>query len=184
MLSCERCYIVQRADRRFRMEGASLAASLILHQQLDHPASPPLFHAAIFLSAPLPFSRHLNHGIDCRVYFSIPHPEPLPGRPTAIPAYLIPSDAFFLQSESNDSFYQMFHFTVDEARIAIPTAHVFGRRDALWRTHAKDLVEMCGGKDADGVYVHEHDGAHEIPKDEVEEICDVIENAVAKAALA
>lgn len=46
-----------------------------------------------------------------------------------------------------------------------------------------DLVEMSGGKGASGVYVYEHDGGHEIPRDEVEEICDVIEMAVAKVVL-
>ena len=77
----------------------------------------------------------------------------------------------------------MFHYTADKARIAIPTAHVFGRRDGLWGRHATDLVEMCGGKEAPGVYVYEHGEGHEIPRDEAEEICEVIEMAIAKMML-
>ena len=46
-----------------------------------------------------------------------------------------------------------------------------------------DLVEMCGDKRTCGAYVYEHDGGHEIPRDEAENICDIIEMAVAKMIL-
>jgi hypothetical protein len=156
-----------------------MAASLILHHQLSNPSSPPLFRAAIFLCAPLPFSSSLSYGIDSRAYFGVRNPSQNIRRPTVIPNYLIPSDAEYLKPEGVNPFYQMFHYSVDEVRINIPTAHVYGRRDKLWRTHAMDLVKMCGR----GAFVYEHDGAHNIPRDEAYEICDVIEMAVAKAAL-
>jgi pimeloyl-ACP methyl ester carboxylesterase len=76
-------------------------------------------------------------------------------------------------------FYQMFHHTADEVRINIPTAHVYGRYDP-WRMHSKDLVKLCRDEAA---YVYEHDGGHEIPRDNTEDICDVIEMAVLRAIL-
>ncbi|KAK1826481.1 serine hydrolase-domain-containing protein [Podospora conica] len=73
--------------------------------------------------------------------------------------------------ESGELYYQMFHASVDKVRIGIPTAHAYGRKDP-WREHSRDLVELCGGR----TWTYEHDGGHEIPKDEREEICDVIES--------
>ena len=39
-------------------QGASLAASLLLQRQLDHPSEPPQFQFAIFICGLLPFSTH------------------------------------------------------------------------------------------------------------------------------
>ena len=75
-------------------------------------------------------------------------------------------------------FYNMFHATVDNARISIPTAHIYGHRDT-WRQHSLDLMKLCVGN----VVAFEHDGGHEVPKEASEMICDVVEEVVACAGL-
>lgn len=304
-------------------QGAAVAASLLLHHELDRQAGKsktttagPPFRAAVFMCSPLPFSASLAHGIDARSYFGVgrqPSLEDLgfePGRPTTVPAALIPADQRFLtpdeaelgwyagkesygqdchrrrssaflplpspaeapvaeapaaealatalgaaalrvsqgdngritsQSDSGSSsvadrstassspaaaaspfsppsgpassantrsstppppgstkdaargpFYQMFHTSSDPAiRIPVPTAHILGRQDKLWREHSRELVKLCAEKPAMapggnvGRYVYEFDGGHEIPCDEgdVEVICDVIESVAARAGL-
>lgn len=86
-------------------------------------------------------------------------------------------------------FYQMFHPTSDpEIKIDIPTAHIIGKRDLLWRNHSLDLVNMCSFRDNGGTnssvlrYVYEFNGGHEVPKDEAEiaDVCDIIEMLVSK----
>jgi hypothetical protein len=58
--------------------------------------------AAIFICSPLPFARTLDHGLDCREHFNVPHTEALPiVRPTRVPQHLIP-DAYFLRNCSSD----------------------------------------------------------------------------------
>ena len=54
--------------------------------------------AAIFICSPLPFAKTLDHGLDCREHFNVPHTEALPvARPTRVPQHLIP-DAYFLRN--------------------------------------------------------------------------------------
>lgn len=227
-------------------QGAALAASLILHHQMEHPSEPPLFRAAIFICAPLPFACSPNHGIDVRKYFGVEVPEPLStDRPTTVPARLIPAPSLvksdravdhssksdsdsdsdsnsdsnssnngsdvtstasrsgrstpFSKSSTNpsqaslstgfvafkptaaeptSSFYNMFHATADSIRIVIPTAHIYGLRDA-WRPHSLDLAMLCAGP----VVAFQHDGGHEVPRAASEMICDAVEEIVACAGL-
>lgn len=77
----------------------------------------------------------------------------------------------------NGPFYNMFHASVDTLRIAIPTAHIYGRQDS-WRHHSLDLIALC-----EEPVAFEHDGGHEVPSSASEQICDVIEEVVAKAGL-
>jgi hypothetical protein len=70
----------------------------------------------------------------------------------------------------------MFYQGVDAARISIPTAHVYGQKD-IWRLHSIELLELC---DCESAVAFEHDGGHEIPKENIEDICDAIESVVAK----
>ena len=72
----------------------------------------------------------------------------------------------------------MFHSDADNVRITIPIAHIYGRRDK-WRLHGADLVKLC---DQDCTSVFEHDYGHEIPRSVSEEVCDVIETVISKAA--
>ena len=79
-----------------RLQGAALAASYLLHAQLEGRPAP--VQAAIFICSPLPFARTLDHGLDCREHFNVPHTEALPiVRPTRVPQHLIP-DAYFLRN--------------------------------------------------------------------------------------
>lgn len=73
------------------------------------------------------------------------------------------------------SFYQMFHATVDDVRISIPSAHIIGARDE-WRLHSLDTAKLC---QRESVTVVEHHGGHEIPRDFAEDLCDVVETIVA-----
>lgn len=165
---------------------------------MSPPGADPLFRAAIFICSPVPFSSDLEYGVDARTYFGTPvrRPNPVrPGCPTTIPPYLICESRYLrgeerLQKEkqqkrvsgnfekvlspkhlSKESWYQMFHHTVDGVRISIPTAHVYGFRDQ-WRLHSRDLVQLC---DEGTANVFEHEGGHEIPKDASEDICTLIE---------
>ncbi|KAK0702402.1 serine hydrolase FSH [Lasiosphaeris hirsuta] len=196
-------------------QGASIAASLLVHHQLDNPPStPPLFRAAIFICSPLPFSRCLSYGYNTRGYFGLRATiKGVESRPAKVPDYLIPQDNeyfdYFLKPEighwpESDSsteeddddydnqdrfcstvhkgcrklgvtlYYQMFHASVDDVQIPIPTAHIYGRSDP-WRPHSVDLIGLC---DIGKVRTYQHDGGHEIPRDESEEICDTIESTL------
>ncbi|KAI9842019.1 MAG: hypothetical protein M1837_007515 [Sclerophora amabilis] len=82
-------------------QGASLAASMILHHQIERPSEPPLFRVAIFICSPLPFSSGLHHGIDARTYFGLKATKPLSTcRPTKVPEYLIPKDPYFMRGDN------------------------------------------------------------------------------------
>lgn len=225
---------------------------MILHHQMEHPSEPPLFQAAIFICAPLPFACSPNHGIDVRKYFGVEASEPLGfNRPTIVPARLMPvpspvkkdravdadtkpSSKSYIDSDSDSEsnsdsnssksgsamtspasssgtstpllknsvipsqaslstgfvafkpttaepaspFYNMFHATADSARIFIPTAHIYGLRDA-WRPHSLDLATLCAGP----VVTFQHDGGHEVPREASEMICDAVEEVAACAEL-
>lgn len=176
---------------------------MILHHQIEHPDKPPLFRAAIFLCSPLPFSLSLHHGVDVRQYFGVPTSQPLsPARPLEVPENLIP-ESYYLQQNGKESngnkfasasltdgfkppgvetggdeggpYYNMFHPSVDMQRIAIPTAHIYGQKDS-WRFHSLDLIAFCKRP-----ITFQHDGGHEIPRSASEEICDTIEELMARA---
>ncbi|MCJ1396152.1 hypothetical protein MMC18_009041 [Xylographa bjoerkii] len=167
-------------------QGAAVAASIILHHQLEHPLQRSLFRVAIFFCSPLPFAHSLDYGIDTRTYFGVEGTAPSrDGCPTIVPKHLI-TDAAYLRVEeecpdvqgTQEIHYQMFHPSVDDFRIEIPTAHIFGLRDP-WYLHSGDVLKLCL---RDRASVFEHDYGHEVPRFLNEEICDVIETAVARAA--
>lgn len=168
-------------------QGAALAASLLLHQRIEDPKAEPWFKAAMFICSPLPFSSYTEYGVDVRKYFGV-QGLPLPSnRPATVADYLV-ADAYFRRNEKDlgeadcgdgDQFYNMFHPSVDEVRINIPTAHIYGRKDS-WRRHSMDLVGLC---DPHQVLRFEHDGGHEVPRGASEEICDLYEEVVARAGL-
>ena len=164
-------------------QGAALAASMILHDEIA--GRTPIFRMAIFICSPVPFSYSLQYGIDTRTYFGLQADAPIrPGCPCKVPEYLITDKAYLQGEEGEDdvsaTYYQMFHPTVDTVRINIPTAHIYGRKDP-WRRHSLDLVRLCR---KEGTSVYEHSSGHVIPKqdDEEEEMCNVIETAMASIA--
>ena len=79
---------------------------MILHHQLAHPPPskhPPLFHTAIFMGSPMPFSYSIEHGIDTRLYSGLEAPEPArPSCPDKVPAYLLTDPAYLNGEEEND----------------------------------------------------------------------------------
>ncbi len=168
-----------------------MAGSMILHHQLENAPS-PLFRFAIFIASPIPFSKTLDYGIDTRRYFGMPPTEQTQparlGCPTEIPSYLV-TDKSYLRGEAElegkplssmgDTYYQMFHSSVDSFRIHIPVAHIYGRLDP-WYRHSVDLVGLCE-KNLSSVL--EHEGGHDVPRDMSEEMCDLVENTVAQAGL-
>ena len=184
-------------------QGAALAASILLHHTLEHPDEPPLFKAAFFISAPLPFSRDLEHGIDVRSYFDIDASKPLPtNRPTVPPDFLIPqrgasngaagagakvADVTFgfetadkhVTADEGGPFYNIFHPTVDEVRISIPTGHVYGKKDP-WRKHSLELMDFCRRS---SMVRLEHDGGHEIPRDAGDDIAELFDELLTMAGL-
>ncbi len=123
-----------------------------------------------------------------RQYFGLPLVGPST-RPTVMPDYLYMAKQY-LRNESEtdgksladlkDTYYQMFHATVDEVRIQIPTGHVYGRADPWFRNcmdsgraHARKLCSVLA-----------HDGGHIIPRPMSEDICDLIEDTVDEGTLA
>lgn len=180
-----RCYVESIND----YQGAAVAASYLLHDQLSRPpTTAPIFKAAVLISSPLPFSYSLDHGIDSRTYFGI-SPVPLltrHSRPvrTTVPPHLQTNPAYLRgvdelkEFPEKEIYYQMFHPENDEVRIKIPTAHVFGRRD-VWYMHCLDVLGLCDGA---GKVVLEHGGGHEIPwgNGGELEVCEVIEEVMAR----
>ncbi|KAI9642735.1 hypothetical protein NHQ30_008466 [Ciborinia camelliae] len=173
-------------------QGAAVAASIMLQHQLSNPPhTPPIFKAGIFISSPLPFSPTLDHGIDTRSYFGIPSERPITrlhnssSRPicTKVPAHLKTNPAYLRGRDelkelaASEIFYQMFHPENDEARIPVPTAHIYGSADP-WFLHSMDVMGLCDGRK---VAVLEHQYGHEIPRVLSGEICDVIETTMIRA---
>ncbi|KAI0387172.1 serine hydrolase FSH [Hypomontagnella monticulosa] len=172
----------------------------------DSPSHPRLCRAAIFMCSPLPFSKSLKYGTDVRRHFGItaaPLSSELqraaPHTSTTFPGTLMPSGRYlkpdqaelvgYLDKEEGGGigpFYQMFHSDADSLpRLSVPTVHVIGRFDQLWRNHSRELVKMCIPLDRDCAaqrWVYEFEGGHEIPKDEEEiaDICDMIKELVEK----
>lgn len=78
---------------------------------------------------------------------------------------------------SEGPYYNMFHPSVDQVRISLPTAHLYGAGDP-WKRHSIDFAEMCTQK-----VTLKHGGGHEIPQSASEDICDLIEELAAMAGL-
>lgn len=71
---------------------------------------------------------------------------------------------------------QRFHPAVDKQRIAIPTAHIYGRRDPYYN-QSLDLIKLCESK---WVSRFEHSEGHNVPRASsvTRGIVDAIEKAV------
>lgn len=82
-------------------QGAALAASMLLHHILEHPSEAPLFKAAIFICAPLPFAKNKGLGIDVRAYFGVPVPSQKHSGLTIVDPSLVP-EKYFLRRDDGD----------------------------------------------------------------------------------
>ncbi|KZF19814.1 hypothetical protein L228DRAFT_250240 [Xylona heveae TC161] len=151
-------------------QGAALAASFLLHHQIEHPYIPPPFRLAIFVCASLPFSISPNHGLDVTDYYAAT------GDTTAADLDYLKSFTKYdgLQSDftgtaelgKDETAFGprifRFHPHLDEIRIEIPTVHVYGRQDHYY-AQSKYLVELCESID-DRVFTYEHPFGHLVPK--------------------
>ncbi|GME49769.1 hypothetical protein L6R40_004260 [Neofusicoccum parvum] len=164
-------------------QGAALAASVMLRYELAGEVPP--FKFAILMGSALPFSETTNHGIDLRVPFQSTIMRPITS--PHVPEHLVPgstpgnkkagvTEGFKLIPHQAEAFYQMYHPSMDEVRIKVPSVHVIGAKDK-YRLQSLDLVHLCAKETA---LVLEHPGGHEMPpRDMAEDLCDLIETAVA-----
>jgi hypothetical protein len=167
--------------------------------------------AAIFICSPLPFSRTLDHGLDCRKHFNVPHTEALPVvRPTQVPQHLIP-DAYFLRNCSSDEgkSHKSVHLPRTDSGVSLvaedfsenapskasgPYYNMFhpscdSVRLALPTAHIYGASDSWRGHGLDLLKLcanarsFQHDGGHEIPQYASEEICDLIEDLTIRAGV-
>ncbi|KAH7056931.1 serine hydrolase FSH, partial [Macrophomina phaseolina] len=145
-------------------QGAALAASIMLRHEAAGAASP--FKFAVFMGSALPCSESTSRGIDLRIPFGCVAKTPT--TTTQIPEHLLagptPDDSRASVTERfklgrGESFYQMYHPSVDEVRIRSPTVHVIGAQDK-WRLQSFDLIGLCAKENA---FVLEHPLGHEMP---------------------
>ncbi|KAF2843599.1 hypothetical protein M501DRAFT_919338, partial [Patellaria atrata CBS 101060] len=145
-------------------KGAAPAASILLHHEIEHPELSP-FKATIFICSSLPFSRSVHWDYLIADKYFLRDDDDLSSSSGSEPE----SDASGSNSEServtvkckDGPYYHMFHADVDEIRISVPTAHVYGTKDP-WRKHSIDLVELCHRAQR---LQFQHDGGHEIPRE-------------------
>ncbi|KAF6820844.1 hypothetical protein CPLU01_12658 [Colletotrichum plurivorum] len=191
-------------------QGAAVAASMILHHQLEHPSAPPLFRFAIFIGSPLPFSHSLMHGIDTRSYFGVPYGLDCRlfadyKRPHKVPGYLITPDRYLKDDSDDEGTVSSSSTDEDESPIATPleTPSPAGEGVFYQMFHSTadevrmniPTVHIFGRKDPwylhskdvlqlacpENASVLEHCYGHEVPRHLSEEICDLIESAVVSA---
>jgi hypothetical protein len=164
--------------------------------------------AAIFICSPLPFARTLDHGLDCRKHFNVPHSEALPIiRPTQVPQHLIP-DAYFLRNYSSgeSEAKERGHLPRTDSGISLaedfsekpdpracgPYYNMFhpscdSVRLDLPTAHVYGASDSWKGHSLDLLKLcanargFQHDGRHEIPQYASEEICDLIEDLTMRA---
>ncbi|CAK3786716.1 Hypothetical predicted protein [Lecanosticta acicola] len=143
-------------------QGASLLASILLHHQAENPYGPPLFRFAVFMNAFLPYSKNSDFGIDVgHMWF-----EDSGGK------VFTPTDDDTVKGierygdymEEGHNFRTLpirrFNPSLHKDKINIPTAHLYGAKDAH-RPQSLRLIEMCDEKQ---VATFEHCGRHEVPR--------------------
>ncbi|KAF6807782.1 hypothetical protein CSOJ01_07984 [Colletotrichum sojae] len=191
-------------------QGAAVAVSMILHHQLEHPSSAPLFRFAIFIGSPLPFSHSLMHGIDTRSYFGVPYGLDCRlfdkyKRPNKVPGYLITPDRYLKDDSDDEGTVSSSSTDEEESPIATPleTPSPAGEGVFYQMFHSTadevrmniPTVHIFGRKDPwylhskdvlqlacpENASVLEHCYGHEVPRHLSEEICDLIESAVVSA---
>lgn len=172
-------------------QGASLAASLLLQRQLDHPSKPPQFQFAIFICGLLPFSPHPDFHKELYDDFrhqaaNAPRASPnekitlvrsafnndiewmsavssaITKRPSAAVAQQVIAMFESLKGNSRQSMPTAWHPLWDAPRIDIPTAHIIGAKDS-WMPQSLLLKELCVEGQS---RLFDHRGGHEVPRSE------------------
>lgn len=172
-------------------QGASLAASILLQRQLDHPSKPPQFHFAIFICGLLPFSPHTDFHKELYDGFrhqavnspitSLDEKVPLDRsafnsdiewtsavssaitkRPSAAVAQQVIAMFESLRGNSRQSMPTAWHPLWDDPRIDMPTAHIIGAKDS-WMPQSLLLKDFCVESQS---RLFDHRGGHEVPRSE------------------
>jgi len=135
-------------------QGASLAASILIHHQIETPWLPPPFRVAIFLCATYPHSRNSVDGKD--VTDKVPTSE-LPGRRSST------DSGYSSDEDSAKDSIRVLYANSTKARIQIPTAHLYGENDQYLH-ESLEVVDLCDQRLS---IEYKHKGGHEVPMDAV-----------------
>ena len=173
-------------------QGSALAASILVHHQLETPSQPLPFRFAVFIGATLPFSTSESFGINVSRVWTKNKPMTGELKTWIAPDLLqqqnqeikgVEEAAQFLSKQDQkdkQSPAQLRQYHPDALpappKISIPTAHIYGRRDP-YHSQSLQLVRMC---DQSLTAVFEHDDGHCIPRSQ--RISQCIANLIEKTA--
>ena len=172
-------------------QGASLAASLILQRQLDHPSKAPQFRFAIFICGLLPFSPNrefheelygslrdqaasasiaeldekaslTRNAFNNDIEWTSAVSEAITKRPSAAVAQQAIAMFESLKGNSRQSIPKAWHPLWDTSRIDMPTAHIIGAKDP-WMPQSLLLKDFCVESQS---RMYDHRGGHEVPRSE------------------
>jgi len=134
--------------------GAELAASVLIEHAKRHPARPPsdLFKCAIFIGGVHPYEVYTPDVTLSRQELSASGDSN-----QHIDSTGVKQDGDQIIGER----IRQVHPDTHSVRIDIPTAHIMGRRDEIFRQCAKLLLRLCNERKAK---VYEHKGGHLIPR--------------------
>lgn len=182
-------------------KGAALAASYILQAQLDKPLEALPFRLAIFICGSLPFSAVPFHGVDITALWNCGGDmltdevdywrsfQQMTAQGIEAPSWDSERNpwggptATSHKSGSSLATCRRYHPDADAARIAIPTVHIYGRKDR-YREQSVRLRDFCCK--LDGLrHEFEHSGGHYIPRDDLtsSKIAESIEKAIRRSEL-
>jgi pimeloyl-ACP methyl ester carboxylesterase len=156
-------------------QGCSLASSLLLYNQTQHPKSPPLFKAAMFICGGVPLDVLSSLGIDVTDEARQLDDSSKVALQQMASSEAILRDGYdrwrggfdpFAADPENGTGERKTVFGIDVARIPkemkipIPTAHVYGAQDPRFPASVT-LAQFCD----DAVRrTYDHGGGHEIPR--------------------
>ncbi|MCJ1318878.1 hypothetical protein MMC15_004210 [Xylographa vitiligo] len=133
-------------------QGASLAASILMHHQIEKPWLPSPFRVAIFLCATYAHSRTPVDGED--VTHKVPTSE-LPSRRQST------DSGYDSDEDSAKDSIRVLYARSTKARIQIPTAHLYGENDSYLH-ESLEVLDLCDPRLA---LEFKHKGGHEVPMD-------------------
>ncbi|KJZ77789.1 hypothetical protein HIM_02966 [Hirsutella minnesotensis 3608] len=188
-------------------QGASMAASYLLHHFASHPEQPPPFGFAIFLSSVAAFSKDDVHSSQIVQRLLQKHHASIKSFPDVVPTDLSPSESTFLKyldttfkvakkigavlPDFDISFFKqgdalqvplVLHPSLTPSRIKIPTVHFTGKTDLPAMLEQSHVVQtLC---DQSLSKVHHHGGGHAAPSRpaDVERLAESVQWAVAESA--
>ncbi|KAF2239958.1 hypothetical protein EV356DRAFT_511262 [Viridothelium virens] len=177
------------------LQGAALAASVILYHQIEHPLALPLFRFAVFICGDLPFTRSPNLGVDVTEQYIkdgvmhgdvVNEPEQIVEMKRSASgrsSLKLSTDSGYTSDEEGASTRTVRRFVpeIDKERIQIPTVHIYGAEDIDLKKSLA-LTEMCDERLSEK---YMHHGGHSIPRaeDVHQKIVEVVQAAAVKSEL-